>query len=143
MQDLTLDSFAYLRLPLVVAGIALLIGVVGTFRAAAERAFLAAALMMVLFFHAARIAMVMFDPYLILETPGDRADPCAGRPLIVEGHYYQFSSVFFYADRTALLLSGRRVNLEYGSYAPGAPQVFIDDSQFKTLWNRIRAAITS
>jgi hypothetical protein len=26
------------------------------------------------------------------------------------------------------------MNLEYGSYAPGAPNVFIDDAQFKTLW---------
>jgi hypothetical protein len=26
------------------------------------------------------------------------------------------------------------MNLEYGSYAPGAPNVFIDDSQFKDLW---------
>jgi hypothetical protein len=24
--------------------------------------------------------------------------------------------------------------LEYGSFAPGAPQVFIDDAQFKDLW---------
>ncbi|HXO88341.1 MAG TPA: glycosyltransferase family 39 protein, partial [Candidatus Acidoferrales bacterium] len=61
MQDLTIDSLAYLRLPLVVAGIAFLIGALGTFRAPAERAFLAAALMMILFFHAARLAMVTFD----------------------------------------------------------------------------------
>jgi len=26
------------------------------------------------------------------------------------------------------------MNLEYGSYAPRAPDVFIDDSQFKDLW---------
>ena len=64
MQDLTLDSFAYLRLPLAIAGIAFLVGALGTFRAAAERAFLAAALMMIIFFHAARLAMVTFDPYL-------------------------------------------------------------------------------
>ncbi len=25
-------------------------------------------------------------------------------------------------------------NLEYGSYAPGAPKVFIDDAQFVPLW---------
>jgi 4-amino-4-deoxy-L-arabinose transferase-like glycosyltransferase len=134
MQDLTLDSFAYLRLPLVVAGIALLIGVLGTFRATAERAFLAAALMMVLFFHAARIAMVIFDPYLSSRPLATALIHAPEGQLIVEGHYYEFSSVFFYADRTALLLSERRVNLEYGSYAPGAPQVFIDDSRFKSLW---------
>ena len=26
------------------------------------------------------------------------------------------------------------MNLEYGSYAPGAPDVFISDSQFQQLW---------
>jgi len=26
-------------------------------------------------------------------------------------------------------------NLEYGSYAPGSPPVFIDDRQFQSLWN--------
>jgi hypothetical protein len=31
-------------------------------------------------------------------------------------------------------VNGRRNNLEYGSYAPGAPDVFIDDSQFAKLW---------
>jgi len=42
--------------------------------------------------------------------------------------------VFFYTNRSALLLNGRRANLEYGSNAPGAPDVFIDESQFKDLW---------
>ncbi len=51
--------------------------------------------------------------------------------MIVEHHYYTFSSVFFYTNRSALLLNGRFKNLVYGSYAPGAPNVFIDDSQFK------------
>jgi hypothetical protein len=54
--------------------------------------------------------------------------------LIVDHHYYTFSSIFFYTNRTALLRNGRFYNLEYGAYAPGAPDVFIDDTQFKDLW---------
>ena len=54
--------------------------------------------------------------------------------LIVDHHYYTFSSVFFYTNRTALLVNGRFHNLVYGSYAPGAPDVFIDDQQWKSLW---------
>ena len=54
--------------------------------------------------------------------------------LIEANAYYAFSSVFFYTGRTALLLNGRINNLEYGSYAPGAPNVFIDDAKFSTLW---------
>ena len=33
-----------------------------------------------------------------------------------------------------LLRNGRFNNLEYGAYAPGVPDVFIDDAQFKALW---------
>ena len=54
--------------------------------------------------------------------------------LIIDHHYYWFSSVFFYTDRTALLLNGKFNNLLYGSNAPGAANVFIDDGQFRTLW---------
>ena len=36
--------------------------------------------------------------------------------------------------RQALLLNGRNNNLEYGSYAPGAPRVFIDDREFVSIW---------
>jgi 4-amino-4-deoxy-L-arabinose transferase-like glycosyltransferase len=134
MEDLTIESFAYLRIPLLVASGAFLVGAVGAFRSAGLRAFLAAALMMVLFFHAARMAMVVFDPYLssrplaeaLLRAPEGKL--ISGRP------YYTFSSVFFYTNRTALILNGRFNNLEYGSYAPGAPSVFIDDAQFRQLW---------
>ena len=43
--------------------------------------------------------------------------------------------MFFYANRNALLLNGRVNNLEYGSNAPGAPHVFVDDAAFARLWN--------
>jgi 4-amino-4-deoxy-L-arabinose transferase-like glycosyltransferase len=134
MQDLTLDSFAYLRIPLAVAGVAFLIGAFGSLRAVGRRAFLAAALMMVLFFQAARLAMVVFDPYLSSRPLAKALMEASPGTLITQGFYYQFSSVFFYTNRTGLLLSDRRMNLEYGSNAPGAPEVFINDSQFKDLW---------
>ncbi|MCX6637984.1 MAG: glycosyltransferase family 39 protein, partial [Acidobacteria bacterium] len=63
MGDLTLESFAYLRLPLALAGVAMLVGV-AAWRLPLRRALPALALMMVLFLHAARLAMVVFDPYL-------------------------------------------------------------------------------
>jgi hypothetical protein len=56
--------------------------------------------------------------------------------LILNGEYYSFSSVFFYTGRTALLLNGRVNNLEYGSYAPGSPAVFIGNAQFAELWSK-------
>jgi hypothetical protein len=134
MLDLTLPSFAYLRLPLFVAAVAFCIGAAASLSACNQRVFLCAALMMVLFFQAARMALVVFDPYMssrplaeaLLKSPDGR--------LIVDYHYYTFSSVFFYTNRSALLLNGRKMNLIYGSYAPGAPDVFIDDAKFRELW---------
>lgn len=134
MEDLTLDSFAYLRLPLAVAGVAFVIGLLGTLRTTGQRAFLAAAFMMIVFFHAARLAMAVFDPYLSSRPLARALIAAPEGKLITQGHYWDFSSVFFYTNRSGLLYTNRRVNLEYGSYAPGAPPVFIDDSQFKGLW---------
>jgi hypothetical protein len=134
MQDLTLSSFAYLRLPLALAAIAFLIGVLGTLRARSQRAFLALAVMMVLFFQAARLAMVTFDPLLSSRPLAQAILNGPPGAIIVDSQYYTFSSIAFYTNRTELLLNGRWNNLEYGSCAPGAPNVFIDDAEFKQLW---------
>lgn len=134
MQDLTLASFAYLRLPLLVAAIAFCMGAVTNWRFTGRSAFLSSALMMILFFHAARIAMAVFDPFLSSRPLAEAIERSPDGTLIVDHHYYWFSSIFFYTSRTALLRNGRFFNLEYGAYAPGAPDVFIDDSQFKSLW---------
>ncbi len=133
MQDLTLASFAYLRTPLIVAGIAFVIG--ATARWWRQPQFALAA-MMVLFFHAARLAMVVFDPYLSSRPLAEALVKAPPGTLIEDDAYYTFSSVFFYANRDALLLNGRKTNLEYGSYAPDAPHVFINDSDFAQLWRR-------
>jgi len=134
MEDLTIQSFAYLKVPLLFACAAFLVGAVGAFRSAGLRAFLAASLMMVLFFHAARMAMVVFDPYLSSRPLANGLVQAPAGKLVIARPYYTFSSVFFYTNRTALILNGRFNNLEYGSYAPDAPQVFIDDAKFKELW---------
>jgi len=135
MMDLTFDSFAYLRLPLVVASIAFLLGAVGTFRWLGQRAFLAAALMMLIFFHAARLALVVFDPFLTSRPIAEALEHAPPGTLINHRNYYAFSSLTFYANRDALIYNGRYFNLEYGSYAPKARNVFIDDARFKELWN--------
>ncbi|MFI5106278.1 MAG: glycosyltransferase family 39 protein, partial [Terriglobales bacterium] len=127
MGDLTLNSFAYLKLPLALAavafgGIALVLVLA---RNNIRGTVLAVCAGMVLFFQAARVALERFDPYLgsyALATSLQQSPP---GQLIEADAYYAFSSVFFYTNRSALLLNGRVNNLEYGSYAPGAPQVFI------------------
>jgi 4-amino-4-deoxy-L-arabinose transferase-like glycosyltransferase len=134
IEDLTMSSFAYLKFPLFVAAIAFLTGSLGAFRGTVQRAVVAAALMMVFFFHAARLALVVFDPYFSSRPLVEALLTSPDGTLIVNHHYYTFSSVFFYTNRSAFLLNGRFQNLEYGAYAPGVPDVFIDDSDFENKW---------
>jgi hypothetical protein len=138
MGDLTLASFAYLRIPLILAGIAFLVGLAGAWRFRERRTFIALACMMVLFYQAARLAMVTFDPYLSSRPLASALLHAPAGQLIVDNQYYTFSSVFFYTNQRALLLNGRVNNLEYGSYAPGSPDVFIDDDGFARLWNSVK-----
>jgi hypothetical protein len=123
-----------------IAAGAFVLGSIGALRAVATRAYvrgyIVAAVMMIVFFQAARLAMVRFDPLLssrnlarlILQGPPGQ--------LIVDHNYYWFSSVPFYTGPSELLLNGRMNNLEYGSNAPGVPDVFIDDSQLGALWSQ-------
>jgi 4-amino-4-deoxy-L-arabinose transferase-like glycosyltransferase len=134
MGDLTLQSFAYLRAPLIVAGIAFLVGAAGGWLRG-RRAFIALAAMMVLFLHASRMALVVFDPYLSSRPIAEALLRASSGQLIVDGAYYPFSSVMFYSNKSALLLNGRVNNLEYGSYAPNSPSVFINDAAFIRLWS--------
>ena len=136
--DLTLNAFAYLKLPLGLAALAF----AGTAIALAfsqnnvRRTVLVIAAGMIVFFQAARIALIRFDSYLGSYPLAERLEQSPPGQLIEADAYYAFSSVFFYTNRTALLLNGRMNNLEYGSYAPGAPDVFIDDRRFVSLWSK-------
>jgi len=136
MGDLTLNAFAYLKLPLAVAMVAFAAIAAGLafWRQSIRKTVLVIAIGMTIFFQAARLALIRFDGYLgsyplaqsLLKSPPGQ--------LVEANAYYAFSSVFFYTGRTALLLNGRTNNLEYGSYAPGAPNVFINDAKLATLW---------
>ena len=136
MGDLTVASFAYLRAPLILAGVAFVLGAYLSFR----RRLWGAVVMMVLFVHAARLALIVFDPYLASRPLGEALNRAPKGTLILDDQYYTFSSVVFYAEayrgERILLLNGRVNNLEYGSYAPNAPQgIFLDDPGFRDRWN--------
>jgi 4-amino-4-deoxy-L-arabinose transferase-like glycosyltransferase len=132
MGDLTLASFAYLKAPLLLAGLAFAIGAMAWRRGEA-----ALVLMMVLFLNAARLAMVTFDPYLASRPLAEALRQAPPGRVIIDNQYYTFSSVFFYAGvKNAWLLNGRVNNLEYGSHEPGAPDVFLKDAQLAQEWNQ-------
>jgi 4-amino-4-deoxy-L-arabinose transferase-like glycosyltransferase len=134
LKDLTLPAFAYLRVPVLIAAAAFLTGAAGAWTMRGTRRLFALAAMMVLFFFAARTALVAFDPYLSSRPLAEALARSPRGTVIYDNQYYTFSSVFFYANRDGLLWNGRVNNLEYGSYAPGAPDVFIGDAGFASRW---------
>ncbi|HZP07155.1 MAG TPA: glycosyltransferase family 39 protein [Terracidiphilus sp.] len=136
MGDLTLAAFAYLRLPLAVAVTACGITAIGIWvsRKSVVQTVAVTAVGMTLFYQAARLALIRFDPYLGSYPLAEALRQSPPGTLIEADAYYSFSSVFFYTNRSALLLDGRNNNLEYGSYAPNAPAVFIDDADFALRW---------
>lgn len=134
MEDLTLDSFAYLRFPLALAAGAFLIGALSTLRTKWKKSYIGVALMMVVFFQAAHVAMGTFDPYMSSRPLIRALKRSPSGKLMIDHHYYYFSSLFFYTDRKALMLNGRYLNLVYGSYSPRSKGPFIDDSQFQQMW---------
>jgi len=136
MGDLTLHAFAYLKLPLALAAIAFAAITLGLarWRNSIRRTVIVVAAGMVIFLQAARLALVRFDGYLGSYPLAQSLMKSPPGQLVEANAYYAFSSVFFYTGRTALLLNGRMNNLEYGSYAPDAPSVFIDDAKFSALW---------
>jgi 4-amino-4-deoxy-L-arabinose transferase-like glycosyltransferase len=134
MADLTFNAFAYLRAPLALAAVAAFTGAAGAIWFSGRKAFLALALMMMIFFQAARLALIAFNPYLGSRPLAEALLRSPPGTMIVDDQYYTFSSVFFYTNTKALLLNGRVNNLAYGSYAPDAPKVFISDDDFVRLW---------
>jgi 4-amino-4-deoxy-L-arabinose transferase-like glycosyltransferase len=136
VEDLTLASFAWLRVPLVLALSGFLLGAIGAWWKQSKWAVAALAVMMLMVFNAARLAMVTLNPNFGSQPLAAALLAAPPGQLIVDDQYYAFSSVFFYANRPALLLNGRKVNLEYGSYRPDAPQVFLTDAELPALWQQ-------
>ena len=140
LADLTFTTFAYLKLPLALAALAFGLGAAGLWIARHNVRIIAMVLAgsMVIFFQASRLALVRFDNYLGSYALAVALEKSPPGQLIEADAYYAFSSVSFYTNRSALLLDGRINNLEYGSYAPGAPDVFIGDSAFVSKWSSSR-----
>lgn len=134
MSDLTMDSFAYLRWPLALAAAAFAIGALSGFLTSRWKAYMGLAAMMIVLLHAARLAMVTFDPYLSSRPLANVLLHSAPGTIVFDDQYYTFSSIVFYTDKNVLLLNGRVNNLEYGSNAPDAPHVFINDRDILRLW---------
>jgi len=149
--DLTGPSFAALRLPSILAGIALLIGplvgLVLRIKGKHIAATVSVALTMMVFLIAAHIAFARFEPMLsskqIAETIIAKGSPADS--FIIMGEQSDASSVIFYTHsffhgKPALMVlprcgqHGEGTPLLWGSCYPDAPDIFLSEDQLAKAW---------
>jgi 4-amino-4-deoxy-L-arabinose transferase-like glycosyltransferase len=138
LLDLAPERLRELRLPLAVAGLGL--GVMFPLHYLIKRAEAKAAVLalgMGLFFVAANVAFLTFIPRMTSKPLAAELNRQidARSTIIIDGEYAEASSAAFYTRQTVLLLNGRMTTLEYGSYYPDAPPVFIDSDKLRQLWS--------
>jgi len=150
--DLTVQAFADLRAPSIIAAFALFT----TFTTAwilrerdlhaASTIIMGAGTLMLLV--AASLAYGRFEPQLSSRSlamqlrqylrPGDR--------VIIYGDYAAASSVAFYTHRPLYMYHAPYSELEQGSHFPDAPKIFLNDQDFSSLWkgsNRVFLIVPS
>jgi 4-amino-4-deoxy-L-arabinose transferase-like glycosyltransferase len=140
MSDLTVEAFAVLRVPAAGAALTLSIGFTAAFilrrKQRAIQAGLLTAVTVACFIYFAHMALGVFNPYLssqpLAEAIKRRLAP--GAEVVINGEYQGGSSIGFYLPQKVKLLNGRMTGLEFGSYYPDAPPVFIGDSEIAQLW---------
>jgi 4-amino-4-deoxy-L-arabinose transferase-like glycosyltransferase len=140
MSDLTVEAFAVLRVPAAGAAVSLTAGFLLAFILRLKRkpmqASVLTAVTIAIFIYFAHLALYMFDPYLsskpLAMAIKQRLAP--GDIVVINGEYQGGSSIGFYLPQKVLLLNGRMTGLEFGSYYPDAPKVFIGDREIAQLW---------
>jgi 4-amino-4-deoxy-L-arabinose transferase-like glycosyltransferase len=139
--DLTTRAFAALRVPSFLAAVLFLFGFGSVYwlrrRGWKLGANVALSLVMAAFFFVANSAFQIFEPHMSSKPLADDLLACL-KPddaVAIYGEYYGASALGFYLHRQVLLYNGQIQGLEFGSYYPDAPKVFVDDQEFPALWN--------
>jgi 4-amino-4-deoxy-L-arabinose transferase-like glycosyltransferase len=148
--DLTGPSFAALRLPAIIAAIALLIGPALGWMLRVRRKHVAAtvsiALTSAVFLIAAHIAFARFEPMLSSKQLADTiiSKGSSADSFIIYGDQSDASSVVFYTHnflgKPAYIVMepcsphGHGSSLVWGSCYPDAPHIFLNDDQLSKIW---------
>ncbi len=140
-SDLTTAAFAALRFPAAGAAIVLGLGFLLAFRFRWKRhhalASIVTALTVAGFLYFAHSAFRQFNPvlstYPLAQEIQQRLQP--DDIVAFNGEFQNHSSVGFYLARPMLLVEGRTTVLEFGSYYPDCPPVFIDRTELARRWN--------
>jgi len=135
-----LEAFPGLRLPAAIAALSLAAGFGAAWwfrkRLHHAAASIAMALAMAGFFTSATLALRVFEP-LMSSRPLAREIQKYLRPedeIVLYSEFYNGSTIGFYTGRKTLIYNGRYQGLEFGSYYPDAPKIFLTDNDFPALW---------
>ena len=140
MLDLSYASFAALRLPAILAAMALLIFPLLSFLFRMRRRHYVAtwtlAVGMTLFLIAAHIALGRFGPYL---SSKDLASQIAARirpgdKVLIYGDQAFGSSLLFYLHPPIELVEGRTTSMWFGSTFPDAPKIYLTGADLQREW---------
>ena len=140
MLDLSYASFAALRLPAVLAAVALLAAPLTSFILRLRRRHYAAtwalAAGLAVFLVAAHIALGRFGPYLsskqLAQEIAARARP--EDQVMIYGDQAFGSSLLFYLRRPIDLVEGRTTSMWFGSTFADAPKIYLSDADLLRDW---------
>jgi 4-amino-4-deoxy-L-arabinose transferase-like glycosyltransferase len=141
LLDLTPQSVADLRIPLIISSLSILVAFVTAWvlreRGISQLPNIALALGMAGFVFAANLAYGVLNPTLSSRSlafeisrnlrPGDQ--------IALYGDIRVAPGIAFYSHRHVLLYDATESNLQFGSRYPDAPKRFYDDKDFSKLWN--------
>jgi len=139
--DLTPQAFATLRIPAASTALLFLFGFGAAWllrrRGRGQAANLTMAFAMAGFILAANLAFTVFEPRL---SSRDLAEKVSAhlRPedqIVIYGDFYGGCTVSYYTHRKTWLYNGRYYCLEFGSYYPDAPKIFLTDNDFPQFWH--------
>lgn len=139
------QSVSGLRWPAALAALSFLVGLGGAWLVRGRRgrpeatgplASLFMGLAMAGFFFAANLSLKVFEPYMS-SRPLARTIESYLRPddrIVLYGDFYLGSTIGYYARQETFIYNGRYNSLEFGSYYPDAPRIFLTDNDFPALW---------
>jgi 4-amino-4-deoxy-L-arabinose transferase-like glycosyltransferase len=141
MLDLSGASFAALRLPALMAVIALIPGSALALRLRWQRrdweATWTTACAMALLLLAAHVALNRFEPYLssksLAQAIAQQAQP--SDKIMIYGDQAFGSSLLVYLQRPIYLVSGRSSSMWFGSTFPDAPPIYLSDADLLREWD--------
>ena len=138
--DLTPQALGAFRIPLLGAGLSILLGTGFNWwfrkRNITQRANWALALMMVVLFACVHNAFVIFSPILSSKTLAEAVgrEYHTGDTIVVLGKYEDASTLNFYLHAPLRSLHEPGGNMWYGTQFPDAPRVWETQSSFEELW---------